>query len=681
MNKINHIAVFAAGLFSICVGVVADVVSYELTVEKGMQTMADKPVMVLTLNGKIPGPVLRFKVGDTARIEVHNRLDTENTSIHWHGLLLPNEQDGVPYLTTPPIRPGTTHTFDFPLIHAGTYWYHSHTGLQEQRGVYGAIVVEPVDGEPVHADRDYVLQLSDWVDQNPREVMRSLRRGSEYPALKKGVMQSMWGAHKSGKLGDYLARERSRMPPMDISDVAYDAFLINGMKTSHLDGRPGERLRLRLINSGASTYFYVHMGGGDMTVVAADGVAVEPFSVTRLLIGMAETYDVIITLPDKGSVEVRATAQDGNGFATTYIGNGPALLAEDIPPPDIYDMDMLMMQALDEGDLTRKESKKPMAMPSPRPLSPYRQLRALAPTSLPEKNPHREITLRLTGNMERYIWSFNGKMLNEESMIKVARGENLRIEMINDTMMHHPIHLHGHFFRLINGQGAHAPLKHTVDVPPMSRRIIEFEANEEKDWFIHCHMLYHMMAGMARVVSYTEQGPDHKPNLGPHAQNEWFNWGMVSFQSHMSEGLVTWSSPYDDILVGWEIGWQEVDQTEHETDVSWEHYFNPNWKSFVGGRFTNEDGLANRGIIGVRYRLPGLVMSEWGVDTEGDVRVGLDKEFQLTSRVSAFGEIQYDIGSQWEVATGLTYTLNRPVSLIAQYHSEYGVGGGAVVRF
>jgi CopA family copper-resistance protein len=735
MTKQNHSTLLLIGVitFSILFSAQAEQIDYELTVAEETRVMADRPVRALTLNGGVPGPVLRFKVGDTARIQVHNRLGKETTSIHWHGLLLPNKEDGVPFLTTPPIKPGTTHTFNFPLSHAGTYWYHSHTGLQEQRGVYGSIVVEPREGEPVAADHDYVIQLSDWTNEHPKEVMRSLRRGSEYYAFKKGVTQSIWGAYKKGYLGQYLAREKSRMPPMDIADVAYDAFLINGKENSLLEAKPGERVRLRIINSGASTYFYVQSSTGPMTVVAADGPAVEAFEIDRLLIGMAETYDVIVTIPQEtGSWEFRATAQDGSGHASVWLGEGAKQSAANIPQPNVYDMDSLMMQALDEGDLTGGKSHmqmqmqhpmkmkmkddmgkipmktdKPMAekmkgkmkvemkadkpmpekmatsMPkaSARPLSPYRQLRAPAPTTLPKENPTRSITLRLTGDMQRYIWSFNGKMLSEESMIKVTQGENLRIEMINDTMMHHPIHLHGHFFRLLNGQGENAPLKHTVDVPPMTRRIIEFEANEEKDWFFHCHLLYHMMAGMTRVVSYTEQGPDHKPNLGPHERDEWLNWGTASIQSHMTEGLITWSSPRNDIKLAWEYGWGKVDETEHETDLYWKHYYNPNWQTFAGARFTNEDDAQNRGIAGARYRLPWLIMSEWGIDTEGDVRVRLDKEIQLTNHAALFGEIQYDTGSEWEGSAGLTWTLNKPLSLIGQYHSSYGLGGGIVARF
>ena len=280
----------------LAVPALAKVVEYDLTIAEQQLAPAGKTRTALTINGGIPGPTLRFREGDTAVIRVHNALPREETSIHWHGLLVPNAQDGVPYLTTPPIKAGTTLTYTFPLTHSGTYWYHSHTGLQEQRGIYGSIVIEPKGGEPVRADRDYVVVLSDWTNENPKEVMRTLMRGSEWYGVKKGNAQSILGAYQAGKLPDYFAREKSRMAPMDVSDVAYDAFLINGKPSSTLPARPGETIRLRVINAAASSYFYLHSATGPLTIVAADGPAVQPARINRLLLGMAETYDVLVTI-------------------------------------------------------------------------------------------------------------------------------------------------------------------------------------------------------------------------------------------------------------------------------------------------------------------------------------------------------------------------------------------------
>lgn len=667
----------------------ARLVEYDLTVAEQPWSPGDgiKPVRALTLNGGIPGPTLRFREGDTARIRVHNRLKNEETSIHWHGLLLPNVQDGVPHVTTPPIQPGTTHTFEFPLKHAGTYWYHSHTGLQEQRGVYGSIVIEPKGGESAKADRDHVVVLSDWTRENPDEVMRTLMRGSDWYALRKGSMQSVTGAAKAGKLKDFWDRERTRMPAMDISDVAYDAFLANGRRSITLPANPGEKVRLRVINAGASTYFYLHSATGPLSIVAADGPAVKPLAVKRLLIGMAETYDVMVTVPPSGQWEVRATSQDGSGHASILLGEGGLHAAPEIPRPEIYSMDSHLMAAMDDME------SPAMKMEAERPLSPYSKLRALKSTALPASLPRRAIEMRLTGDMERYIWSFNGKTMAEDGVIKIKRGEVLRLELINDTMMHHPIHLHGHFFRVLEGQGNAAPLKHTVDVPPMGKRTIEFEANESGDWLFHCHLLYHMHSGMARVFSYEEQGPDHVPQLGEHAQDPLYFMIDGSLQNHMSMGMITLMNSRNDWFAMWDLGFHddpammmggmqhEEDDVEYEIDLGWKRYFNPNFSTVLGWRFTNIEDAEDRAFAGIEYRLPYLVDSSLQLDSEGDLRVGLGKSLQITDRLGIFGDIEYDTGSEWEWTVGADYLLTKQFSLISQYHSEHGFGGGFRFRF
>ncbi len=663
----------------------ARVVEYDLEVAEQSWSPGGgvKAVRALALNGGIPGPTLRFREGDTARIRVHNRLEGEETSIHWHGLLLSNVQDGVPHVTTPPIKPGTTHTFEFPLIHSGTYWYHSHTGLQEQSGVYGSIVIEPKGGEPVKADRDHVVVLSDWTEEQPGEVMRTLMRGSEWYQLKKGSMQSLAGAAKAGALKDFWDRERSRMPAMDISDVAYDAFLANGKESIGLPAKPGEKVRLRFINAAASTYFYLQSAAGPLQVVAADGPAVEPLKVNRLLTGMAETYDVIVTIPEAGRWEVRATAQDGSGHASVWLGSGAEHPAPDIPRPDNYRMDSHLMAAMDDMDDMpgMKHGQGGMKEEAERPLSPYGQLRARKSTALAASLPRREMELRLTGDMERYIWSFNGKTMAEDGVIKIKRGEVLKLVLINDTMMHHPIHLHGHFFRVLEGQGDKAPLKHTVDVPPMGKRTIEFEANEYGDWLFHCHLLYHMHAGMARVFSYEEQGPDHMPHLGEHAHDPLYLFLDGSLQSHMSEGTLTLMNSRNDFFGSWEAGYGDVEETEYEIDLGWKRYFNPNFSTVLGWRFTNMEEQEDRAFAGIEYRLPYLIGSSLQVDSEGDARIGLGKALQITDRLGVFAEVRYDTGSEWEWSAGADYILNKQFSLIGQYHSEYGLGGGFSFRF
>ncbi|MFN7140505.1 MAG: multicopper oxidase family protein, partial [Limisphaerales bacterium] len=570
----------------------AKIVEYDLEIAEHKMAPAGKMVRVLAVNGTIPGPVLRFREGDIARVRVHNRLKKETTSVHWHGLLLPNREDGVPYLTTPPIFPGATHTFEFPLTHSGTYWYHSHTGLQEQRGVYGSIVVEPKDGEPLPADREHVVVLSDWTNENPDEVMRTLMRGSEYYAIRKGNAQSIVGAIRAGALRDYFDRERARMPAMDISDVAYDAFLINGKPRTTLEGRPGETIRLRVINAAASTYFYVQSATGPMTIVANDGPAVRPIKVNRLFIGVAETYDVLVTIPESGAWEFRATAQDGSGLASAFIGEGTERLAPDIPKPDLYRMDETLLAAIMDAErsanLTDEEA---LASELSRPISPYRRLRSPTSTRIDQPtNNVRTIPMRLTGDMERYIWSINGKTLKEDTTILIKQGEVLRLELINDTMMHHPMHLHGHFFRVLEGDDEYAPLKHTVDVPPMGRRTIEFLANEEGDWFFHCHILYHMEAGMGRVFSYSDS-PNHKPDFGPVSLDPYYPMIEGSIQTHMTMGMATLMNSRNNFNLLWDVGIEHdtgdgdhKHHFEYEIDLTYSRYIDQNLSWFAGVR-------------------------------------------------------------------------------------------------
>ncbi len=659
---------------------------YELVVDEGEVEIAGKPRHAMTLNGTVPGPTLRFTVGDEAVIHVHNRMN-EETSIHWHGLLLPNSQDGVPYLTTPPIAPGTTFTYRFPIKHAGTYWYHSHTGLQEQVGVYGSIVIAPAEGESIRADREHVVVLSDWTDENPYEVMRTLMRGSDWYSVRKGTLPTIAGAWREGKLGPYFRMQWNRMPPMDISDVAYDAFVANGRERLHLEGKPGETIRLRIIDAAASTNFFLNSSLGPLTIVAADGPAVEPYAVDGFMIAIAETYDVFVKVPPEGTWEIRATAQDGTGRASVFVGSGPEHAAPDIPKPDLYSMDHLLggaMESLGHGKAAKVHEGHGQGSPETgRPLSPYRGLRAVSPTRAQEGAPVRDIELRLTGDMVRYIWSFNGKTLAEDGTIRIRQGEVLRIALVNDTMMNHPLHLHGHFFRVLDGDDEEAPLKHTVDVPPMGRRLIEFDANETGDWFFHCHVLYHMDAGMARVFSYGPQR--HEPKLDPAMSGQAYFVGEATVLSNMSSGRAMVMKGRDDLGVSWDFGYSPKDTRHHgaeyEADAYGEHFFDENWSAAAGGRFTNEEDANDRAFAGVSYRLPLLTRARLEADTRGDVRLGLAKDLQITDRLELSLSGHYDTGSRWEGRVGLDYTLGKAWSLTVEAHSDHGVGAGFTFRF
>jgi FtsP/CotA-like multicopper oxidase with cupredoxin domain len=692
----------------------APIVEYSLDIAETTLSPADKPVRALTLNGSVPGPTLRFREGDIARIRVNNRLSKDETSVHWHGLLVPNLEDGVPYITTPPIFAGQSRTFEFLLKHAGTYWYHSHTGLQEQRGVYGSIVIEPKAGVPVrtdipHIDREEVVVLSDWTNENANDVMRTLLRGSDWYAIRKGTAQSLVGAIQAGNLKDYLNREKSRLPPMDVSDVAYDAFLVNGKPRQRIAAKPGETIRLRVINAAASTYFYLNSAAGPLTIIAADGMDVAPIHQNRLLIGMAETYDVLVTVPadaPPAAWEVRATSQDNSGHASLFLGEGAEKTASSPGKLNAYSMNVALAAVLDQlddsGELTDAEA---LAAENARPLPPYKRLKAIHPTTLPPDAPVRTVTLKLTGDMMRYLWSINGKTIDEQSTIPVKKGEVLRLVLVNNTMMHHPMHLHGHFFRLLMPDAvdpAYAPLKHTVDVPPMSRRVIEFYADEDRDWLFHCHLLYHMMSGMARVFSYpagaeqvsanatsaspapavaVEKPTVYRPNLGDHAMPHTYAWIDGSVQSQMSMGMGTVQRGRDNLNLMWKTGWERVEETEYEIDATYSHYFNPRWTVFGGYRLTNMMGGADSAIAGATYRLPYMVDAIATLQSDGEARFGLAKMLQLTTRVGVMARAEYDTAQDFSWMTGVTYTLTKQFSLIGSYDSDYGPGAGISFRF
>jgi CopA family copper-resistance protein len=775
--------------------VFAEIIEYYLDIAQQDVNITGNPVPAMTINGTIPGPTLRFKEGDSARIHVHNKMDDE-TSIHWHGLLVPPGMDGVPFISFPPIAPGTTFTYEFPIRQSGTYWYHSHTSLQEQRGVYGSIVIEPIQHK-IKVDQDYVVLLSDWTDEDPYAVNRTLKRGSEWYAIEKGSGQSILGSMRLGMLDDYFKRELQRMPPMDIADVAYDRFLANGKPESTLHAKPGETVRLRIIDGSATTYFHLEYAGGPMTIIAADGIDVESVKEDRFLIGVAETYDILIQVPESGAHEFRATAHDGSGYTSVWIGSGKQYPAPDVPRPNLYhnmmnDLSlkrtfaltpagsmgmpdtaveadkfdqpgMMGMGSMDMGSghsmggMGQPESHSGMQMDSmnhtpaakntshdaemkmdesvsskkdmehdvhsmetlplesksgkkygsnfrflasdvsasdnlaidnidpARPWPPYAKLRSVSPTSFAKDRPVSEIRLTLDGDMERYVWFLNNRPLSESDSILIRKGEVVRFIMINRTMMHHPMHLHGHFFRVINGQDDHAPLKHTVDVAPMSTTVIEFNANEFGDWFFHCHLLYHMKSGMARLVHYENYEPSPevasiRPNI---YKDTWYFWGAADVLTSMTEGFLMLSNIRNILTAEWEVGWHEVDETEWEGILTYGRYFNRFFTVFGGADFMGEEDELDktRGIIGIHYLLPFNIESRGWVDTDLGARVMFEKSLELTPRLSLAGEAEYDSHENWEGSVNLSYMLSRNISLMGKWHSEYSWGGGINILF
>ncbi|MEQ1725851.1 MAG: copper resistance system multicopper oxidase [Sphingopyxis sp.] len=491
----------------------------------------------VTINGTLPAPLLRLREGQNVRIHVDNALD-EDTSIHWHGLLVPFQMDGVPGVSFPGIRPGTRFTYEFPVIQSGTYWYHSHSGLQEPMGHYGPIIIDPAGADPVAHDREHVIVLSDWSFLHPHIVMQRLKQEAGFFNRQRRTVLGRAG-NDALSAEDRAMFAQMRMDPTDIADVtgATYTYLVNGHGSAEnwtgLFGR-GERVRLRIINAASQTIFNFRIPGLGMNVVAADGQNVRSVEVDEFQIGNAETYDVIVTPQEERAYTIVAEAIDRSGMVTATLAPRVGMRA-DVPPLrerpllTMTDMGMGGMAGMDHGAGGMSHDMRDTSrvsfpvgpgvdmiapMPADRMDFPgigldtashrvlnYRQLVALAPRK-DAREPSRRIEVHLTGNMERFMWSLDGERLSENpEPYRFARDERVRMTFINDSMMTHPMHLHGHFFELVNGHGLHQPSKHTVRVFPGGTISVDFTADAPGDWVLHCHLLYHMHAGMMRVVT------------------------------------------------------------------------------------------------------------------------------------------------------------------------------------
>ncbi len=682
---------------------------YDLFVKDTVVNFTGKKANAIAINDGITGPTLWFTEGDTAVIRFHNQLKIP-TSFHWHGILVPNRQDGVTYLNTPPILAGESYVFQFPIVQSGTYWYHAHS-LQEQIGMHGAIVIQP-QIPVIQADKDIVIMVTDWTDEAPTSVLRNLKRGNEWYAIRKNNVQSLDKILANKALGAYLKQSLQRMPPMDISDIAYDKFFINGLETSSLeDLKPGEKVRVRVINAGASTFFHVNYAGGEMQVVAADGVDVQPVQVNHGLLGMGETYDFVLTIPDEMAYEFRATAQDGSGYASYYLGKGMKMEAPAIPKPNLFEMTSAMasMGSM-EHDMGSRDSIEHIKMghdmgAMDMGLGEYNQpnygiLKATKPSVFPNERPVREIRLELTGDMRRYIWGINGKPMSQEDEIAIERGEIVRFILVNTTMMFHPMHLHGHFFRVLNGQGEYAPLKHTVSLAPMETVTIEFLADDEKGWMFHCHLLYHMAAGMARVVSYEGDMPDadlapmHHLFMASMNDNAFFFWGEAHLGVSNNYLHLNSSNNKNAFIFEGDANWKG----DFEFDLDYERYLTQYFRVFGGIDAGNElflrkpsggsdgdndaDSKIIRPVIGIRYLLPFLIESEAKLDSKGNIRFQLSGEQRLTRRLGLDFEAQWLLRGYTRLNLGLNYVLSRNFSLFANYDTRYkNMNGGLSIRF
>lgn len=489
-------------------------------------------------NGESPGPVLRFREGEEVTINVTNNLN-ESTSIHWHGLILPYQMDGVPDISYAGIAPGETFTYRFPIVQSGTYWFHSHSGFQEPDGAFGSIVIDPAKREPFKFDRDYVVQLSDAHPHRGAKVMRNLKRMPDYYNRTQQTLGDFFtDAGEQGigaAIGERKAWGAMRMMRTDIEDLQGFTGLING-KSSEQNWlgvfEPGERVRLRLINSSAMTYFDVRIPGLEMLVVQADGNNIQPVSVEELRIAVAETYDVIVRPKEDQAYTIFAESMGRTGFARGTLAPRqgmeaeiPALrkaplltLADMTMDTSMPGMDHSNMPGMDHSKMDQTETDpfyavgsglKPSAAQGGKFLS-YADLKAQTPL-YEDREPSREIELRLTGNMERYIWSINNVKYEDAEPIRLKYGERVRFKFVNETMMAHPMHLHGMWSILDTGNGEWNPAKHTINIAPGMVVYSDTEVDAEGQWAFHCHLSYHMDAGMFRKI-IVEGGPKSTAN-------------------------------------------------------------------------------------------------------------------------------------------------------------------------
>ena len=574
-----------------------------LKIAHQMMTVDGRETHAIGVNGTIPAPLIRLKQGTTVRLSVTNDLD-EDSSIHWHGLLVPAQFDGVPGISFPGIRPRSTFVYEFPIIQAGTYWYHSHSGLQEQMGHYGPIVIDPEGEDPITSDREHVIVLSDHSAMHPHAIFLKLKQQAGYFNYQKQTLAGLL-AGRDQSVKERMDWGKMRMDPTDVSDVTGSTYtyLVNGHGPR--DNwtalfRPGERVRLRFINASAMTIFNVRIPGLALTIVQADGQDVRPVTVDEFQITVAETFDVIVTPTDERAYTIVGEAVDRSGLARATLAPREGMAADmpllrARPVATMKDMGMEMsgmdMSGANGGtiDLSKPDggmagmdhaamghdmaagTAGAMAGMSPAPqagaampgmdhsamggmamsgmgmnmrdpknapqvrmgpgvqtIAPmaldrtgdpgqglesvghkvlvYRDL--MAPTRNPDvRAPDRAMEIHLTANMERYMWSFDGVKMNEvKAPIPFLKDERVRVTLVNDTMMSHPIHLHGHFFELVTGHGEYAPRKHTVNVLPGGKVTFDVTTDAVGDWAFHCHMLYHMHAGMMQVVSVRPRG-------------------------------------------------------------------------------------------------------------------------------------------------------------------------------
>lgn len=712
-------------------------VRYELFVKDTLVDFGGKKKRAIAVNGQIPMPTLEFYEGDTAEIVVHNMLK-EETSLHWHGLQLPNKEDGVPWLTQKPIKPNSTYIYKFPIIQNGTHWYHSHSGLQEQIGMYGSLVLKKREEDPTFRKGiddlpTLPIILSEWTNLKPENVQRMLHNANDWFAIKKKSTQSYSEAIKAGHFKTKLTNEWKRMLAMDVSDIYYDAFLINGKSENQFPQfKAGEKVRLRISNAGASSNFWLNYSGGKIKVVASDGNDIEPVEVDRLLIAVSETYDLVVEIPENKSYEFLATPEDRTKSASVFLGNGEKVKQTPLPKlkyfegmkmmnsmmkmnGDMKEMGMKMSnQTMDMNEVMYPEiSENRMNMDAENDHSNhgmknskiktlnYGMMKSPYDTSLPENLPVRELKFTLTGNMNRYVWSMDNKVLSEADKILVKKGEILRITLTNNSMMRHPMHLHGFDFRLLNKHGKQAPLKNIIDIMPMETNVIEFSANTEGDWFFHCHILYHMMAGMNRVFAVGDYQNPELPDKNyaykklQKESNMWHFMAENDFATNGNDGMAMLQNTRWNLSSEWRLGYNKNHGYETETHfgrfidkMQWlMPFIGFDWRYREMENFENEKNIFGQKntknqratfSAGFIYKLPMLIDFQAEIYTDGIVRLQLMREdIPLTPRLRG----AFMVNTDKEYMAGFKYIVTRNFGISTHYDSDMGIGFGVTLNY
>jgi FtsP/CotA-like multicopper oxidase with cupredoxin domain len=741
--KLNILPIYfvVIGAFFICSNLNAQkVVRYDLLIRDTVVNFTGKTKRAIAVNGQIPMPTLTFTQGDTAEIHVYNELK-ESTSLHWHGLILPNKEDGVPYLTQMPIKPNTTHVYRFPIVQNGTHWYHSHSGLQEQIGMYGSMILnKKKDDVSFRKGIDDLptipVIISEWTNYNPNNVHRMLHNATDWFAIKKGSTQSYAEAIREGHFKTKIKNEFKRMLAMDVSDVFYDRFFFNGKVESQLsEFKAGDKVRLKISNGGASTYFWLNYGGGKFRVVANDGNDVEPTEVDRLIIAVSETYDIVVTIPEKNkSYAFQATSEDRINRSLLYIGEGAKQNMAPLPRLKYFEgmkmMNSMMKMNGDLDDMGMNMSLNQMDMNVvmyPEITGPsnaqakadegnqynsnalsdivtlnYSMLKSPHNTSLPKEAPIKVLKFELTGNMNRYVWSMDNKVVSEADKILIKKGENVRMIIHNGSMMRHPMHLHGHDFRVLNGQEENAPLKNIIDIMPMETDTLEFNANMEGDWFFHCHVLYHMMSGMGRVFTYQNQAPNPlipNPQLAQRKLNgedrKFHFMAENDFATNGNDGMLMLQNTRWSIGSEWRLGYNDKHGYESETHIGryigkmqWlMPFIGFDWryrKLHMGESEKNLFGQVNtkderrQFSLGVAYVLPMLITFQTEVYQDGNLRIQLMREdIPIAKRLRG----DFMVNTDREFMIGVKYIVNKNMGVRSHYDSDMGWGIGLSLNY